>query len=186
MQDQEDINKDIGKLLDRLTSEEINKSKDTEVHVLSEAVDSSKEENKINVKSVEIVPLKYDLNKIVNFLTNEPTFLENVDKFINTVIKNNKLDSSNIPELIFLMMDSYNNLDKSLTYKNLVHKEDLESFVRLVFEFIVNKYKLLPDNMISDYETVIIASIKLLLLTPKVNIKVNKLSETLRNLFKCC
>ena len=174
-------NQDIGKLLDRLTPEEMNKSRNTEVLTV---LSSSKEKDKINVKSVETVPLKYDLNKIINYLTNEPTFLESVDKFINTVIKDNKLELSNVPELIFLIMDSYNNLDKSLTYKNLivgenfhfsVHKEDLESFVRLVFEFIVNKHNLFCN----DNESVINSSIKLLLLIPRVNIIKKKL-------FKCC
>ena len=64
------------------------------------------------------------VDKIVAELTNDPKFLSRVDESVKKMLQDGKLDSSDVPELVFLIMDTYN------TVGNVrVSKELLEEFV---------------------------------------------------------
>jgi len=121
------------------------------------------------------------LSKIVSDLTNDPKFLARVDESVKKMLADGKLDSTDIPEIVFLIMDAYN------TFGSVrVSKEDLCSFVKLIFEFVVDKYKLLPSDKLPEYESMLISSVKLVLLTPQVDVSVKSLKDNLKRLFFCC
>ena len=96
------------------------------------------------------------------------------------MLQDGKLDSSDVPELVFLIMDTYN------TVGNVrVSKELLEEFVKQVFKFIVEKYNLLPQDNMTEYESMIVSSVKLVLLTPSVDSALKSFGEKLKKYFKC-
>ena len=120
------------------------------------------------------------VDKIVAELTNDPKFLSRVDESVKKMLQDGKLDSSDVPELVFLIMDTYN------TVGNVrVSKELLEEFVKQVFKFIVEKYKLLPQDKMAEYESMIVSSVKLVLLTPSVDSVLKSFGEKLKKFFKC-
>ena len=120
------------------------------------------------------------VDKIVAELTNDPKFLSRVEESVKKMLQDGKLDSSDVPELVFLIMDTYN------TVGNVrVSKELLEEFVKQVFKFIVEKYKLLPQDKMAEYESMIVSSVKLVLLTPSVDSVLKSFGEKLKKFFKC-
>ena len=120
------------------------------------------------------------VDKIVAELTNDPKFLSRVDESVKKMLQDGKLDSSDVPELVFLIMDTYN------TVGNVrVSKELLEEFVKQVFKFIVEKYNLLPQDKMTEYESMIVSSVKLVLLTPSVDSVLKSFGEKLKKFFKC-
>ena len=120
------------------------------------------------------------VDKIVAELTNDPKFLSRVDESVKKMLQDGKLDSSDVPELVFLIMDTYN------TVGNVrVSKELLEEFVKQVFKFIVEKYNLLPQDKMTEYESMIVSSVKLVLLTPSVDSALKSFGEKLKKFFKC-
>jgi hypothetical protein len=163
----QDPKKDISNLLDKVP-EQVNKViKGSDISV---NVDSTLAVRTLQNPIVE---------KIVAELTNDPKFLSRVDESVNKMLKDGKLDSSDVPELVFLIMDTYN------TVGNVrVSKELLEEFVKQVFKFIVEKYKLLPQDKMTEYESMLVSSVKLVLLTPQVDALVKTCGDKLRKLFK--
>jgi len=133
------------------------------------------------VKTVDIVTSNPIVSKIVGELTNDPKFLARVDESVKKMLADGKLDSTDIPEIVYLIMDAYNTIG-SVT----VSKEDLGIFVKLLFTFLVDKYKLLPSDKLPEYESMLMSSVKLVLLTPHVDSVVKNLSESLRKYFICC
>ena len=120
------------------------------------------------------------VDKIVAELTNDPKFLSRVEESVKKMLQDGKLDSSDVPELVFLIMDTYN------TVGNVrVSKELLEEFVKQVFKFIVEKYNLLPQDKMAEYESMIVSSVKLVLLTPSVDSALKSFGEKLKKFFKC-
>jgi Glu-tRNA(Gln) amidotransferase subunit E-like FAD-binding protein len=120
------------------------------------------------------------VDKIVAELTNDPKFLSRVEESVKKMLQDGKLDSSDVPELVFLIMDTYNNVGNVR-----VSKELLEEFVKQVFKFIVEKYKLLPQDKMAEYESMIVSSVKLVLLTPSVDSVLKSFGEKLKKFFKC-
>jgi len=120
------------------------------------------------------------VDKIVAELTNDPKFLSRVEESVKKMLQDGKLDSSDVPELVFLIMDTYNTVGKVR-----VSKELLEEFVKQVFKFIVEKYKLLPQDKMAEYESMIVSSVKLVLLTPSIDSALKSFGEKLKKFFKC-
>jgi hypothetical protein len=161
----QDPKKDISNLLDRIVPEEVKQV------VKGNGVP-------VNVDSTLAVRTLQNpiVEKIVAELTNDPKFLSRVEESVKKMLQDGKLDSSDVPELVFLIMDSYN------TVGNVrVSKELLGEFVKQVFKFIVEKYKLLPQDKMEEYESMLVSSVKLVLLTPSVDSIIQKL----RKFFKC-
>ena len=126
------------------------------------------------VKTVEITTSNNTLNKVVNELTTNATFLSNIDDSIKKILLDGKVDYKDIPEIVFLIMDSYNHINLHIS------KNDLTEFVKLIFEFIVNKYNLFSKEDMLKMEPMIISSVKLVLLIPQIN------RSNYTNFLKCC
>ena len=126
------------------------------------------------VKTVEITTSNNTLSKVVNELTTNAAFLSNIDDSIKKILLDGKVDYKDIPEIVFLIMDSYNHINLNIS------KNDLTEFVKLIFEFIVNKYNLFSKEDMLKVEPMIISSVKLVLLIPQIN------RSNYTNFFKCC
>jgi hypothetical protein len=185
----QDPKKDISSLLDKLTPDDLKKvvkGDGIPASVLQETKSVGKKiedilDEKVNIKvdtdlavrTVEAVTGNPILNKLVADLTNDPKFLANVDESVKKVLADGKLTPSDVPEIVYLIVNAYNTVGKVR-----VTNDDLGVFVKLVFEFVVDKYKLLPKDKMVEYESMLFSSVKLLLLTPQVD-------AAFKNAFKC-
>lgn len=132
------------------------------------------------VKTEDVVTINPIVSKIVAELTKDPKFLARIDESVKKILADGKLDSTDIPEIVYLIMDAYNTIGSVR-----VSKEDLGSFVKLIFQFLVDKYKLLPNDKLPEYESMLMSSVKLVLLTPQVDSFVKNVSDRLRKYLIC-
>ena len=99
------------------------------------------------------------LGKLVDQLTKNDAFLASVEASIKNILANgNSFSLANVPELVHV-------ISSSLTYVK-VPKECLGDFVKLVFEFVCNKYNLVSKDKFAEFEEMLVSSVKLVLLTP--------------------
>jgi len=185
----QDPKKDISSLLDKLTPDDLKKvvkGDGIPANVLQETKSVGKKiedilDEKVNIKvdgdlavrTVETVTKNAVLDKVVSELTNDPKFLAHVDESVKKILGDGQLSVADIPEIVYLIVNAYNTVGKVR-----VTNDDLGLFVKLVFEFVVEKYKLLPKDKMVEYESLLFSSVKLLLLTPQVDAAV-------KNAFNC-
>ena len=99
---------------------------------------------------------------------------------IQSIMKDGKIDSSDIPEIMLIIMECINNLGKfNLSYNQLV--EVLEE----VILFILEEQNVIPDGKKEDIYKMIRTSIKLVLLQPKFKSCLSGVWTKLKNIL-CC
>ena len=102
-------------------------------------------------------------------LTNDD-FSKNLQKSIENIMKDGKIDQYDIPEMVFIITDLINNTP-SIT----LTAENLSDLVKKLFEFIVKEYKLTSDEVqMANFSRLIESSIKLVMFQPKIKDAVNK------------
>ena len=145
-----------------------------EVKVQVENVSNKIEElkEKASEKVAEVVEkvVKNDLvqdpniRKVVELLVNDPNFLKRVKETVKTILSDGKVNEKDVPEFVFLIMDSYNTLGKvSLT------RDELPAFVKAVFDFVVIKFNLLKEEDRVKIEYMVSSSVKLAMMIPAIS-----------------
>jgi hypothetical protein len=105
---------------------------------------------------------------------------ETITKGIQSIMKDGKIDSTDIPDIMLIIMECTNNLEKfNLTYNQLV--EVLEE----VLLFILDEQNVIPDDKREDFYKMIRTTIKLVLLQPKLKSCLSGVWTKLKNLL-CC
>jgi len=165
--------KDVSILFDKIAPKGVNRTTKSKIITVGS---STPKNNTLDVETVDTKISNSTIEKLISQLLDNSKFLNYIDESIKIIFPDGKLHTSNVPELVFLIIDAYNTVGSVK-----VPKEDLSKFVKIVFEFIVEKYKLLSQDKIDKYESIILSSIKLLLLTPQV---ANK--RSFRSFFGCC
>ncbi len=165
---QEQVNEVVNNKVDEVST------KLSEVKVQVEEVSNKIEElkEKASEKVAEVVGkvVKNDLvqdpniRKVVELLVNDPNFLKRVEETVKTILSDGKVDEKDVPEFVFLIMDSYNTLGKmSLT------RDELPAFVKAVFDFVVTKFNLLKDEDRVKIENMVSVSVKLAMMVPVIS-----------------
>ena len=103
------------------------------------------------------------VNEMVKLILDDPIFITKVENSIKSIVKDNKVDQSDIPEFVFLIMEAYNSLPKAK-----LTKEEIPEFISCVYNYLVEKYNLIPKEERSKYENLIVSSIKLVLMNPQL------------------
>jgi len=133
----------------------------------SEAVEKAKEKVgetgfKIMDTVSEVLKDK-NLSGMVKLIVDDPVFIAKVESSVKNILKDGKVDQSDIPEFVFLIMEAYNTLPKAR-----LSREELPEFVSCVFNYLVDKYNLIPKNERTKYEVLVASSVKLVLMTPQL------------------
>jgi hypothetical protein len=103
------------------------------------------------------------VNEMVKLILDDPIFITKVENSIKSIVKDNKVNQSDIPEFVFLIMEAYNSLPKAK-----LTKEEIPEFISCVYNYLVEKYNLIPKEERSKYESLIVSSIKLVLMNPQL------------------
>ena len=104
-----------------------------------------------------------NLSNVVKLLVENDKFLKTVEGQIKYIMADGKVDASDIPEIMTIVTECYNNLGNvKVTYEEL--PEILEELV----DFIFTKYELVPDEEEEKFRRLISQAIKLIMLQPKI------------------
>jgi hypothetical protein len=105
---------------------------------------------------------------------------KNIILHLESVMKDGKVDISDIPDIMLIVMECTNNLDKfSLSYDELV------CVLEEVIVFILDEAELVQDEKREDFTRMIKSTIKLVLLQPKIKSTLSNLWNKVKNLL-CC
>ena len=112
---------------------------------------------------------KKETNKdMVKLILDNPIFIDKIETSVKSIIKDNKVEQTDIPEFVFLIMEAYNSLPKAK-----LTKEEIPEFISCVYNYLVDKYNLISNEEKNKYETLVASSIKLVLMTPQLKITTN-------------
>ena len=106
---------------------------------------------------------KKETNKdMVKLILDNPIFIDKIETSVKSIIKDNKVEQTDIPEFVFLIMEAYNSLPKAK-----LTKEEIPQFISCVYNYFI------PEEERAKHESLIASSIKLVLMTPQLKIQTN-------------
>jgi len=144
----------------------------------------------VDVSSTQVVirlnlppppPVKLNLNPtltdIFNVITTNSGFTTDIEAFIATLqVTGGKLTTANIPILLLLLTDLIDN-----TGNFNLSVASLPVLIKMIYEYLVNRYDLIPLTDRAACEEMFLCSMNLLLRVP-----VKKIKNRLVKLFSCC
>lgn len=103
------------------------------------------------------------VDNCIDLLVKDSEFNKKLDEYIDNIMDDGKIDFSDIPELIHLVMDCYNNFSKfKLTYN------ELPEFIDKIIKYVLTNKDIVPQDKVESFEKMINVAIKLVLMQPKV------------------
>jgi len=120
---------------------------------------------------VVVVPttLDKDVEALFKVITTDSGFLTRVKEAVDRIMKDGKVDQYDIPEIVFIISDTVNSLPSFQ-----VTSEVLPVLIKMLYNFIVDTYKLVPDDKKAEIERLVDSSLRLLMMQPKVKEELNR------------
>jgi hypothetical protein len=89
-------------------------------------------------------------------------FLRKIDEAVKEIMKDGKIDQNDIPTIVMLITE--------LSSSKKMTKTELEKGLNDMFDYIMDHYKLFPDNETEKaaFQKIFDMSVKLVLLTPNL------------------
>ena len=99
----------------------------------------------------------------VDILVKDSTFNKKLDEYLDKILEDGKINSMDIPDLLLLCMECYENMNKfKLSY------EDLGEFINQVMIYIFNHKEIVPEEQKEKMFGMVNTLVKLILMKPKV------------------
>ena len=105
---------------------------------------------------------------MVKLILDDPIFIDKIETSVKSIIKDNKVEQTDIPEFVFLIMEAYNSLPKAK-----LTKKEIPEFISCVYNYLVDKYNLIPNEEKNKYKNLVVSSIKLVLMTHQLKFSTN-------------
>jgi hypothetical protein len=120
-----------------------------------------------------VVPVVSALDKNVEALfkaiTTDSSFLARVKISVDKIMHDGKVDQYDIPEIVFVISDTVNSLPSFQ-----VTSEVVPVLIKMLYNFIVDTYSLVPADKKADFERMVDSSLRLLMLQPKIKEGLNR------------
>jgi len=124
--------------------------------------------------------LDKDAEALFKVITTDSGFLARVNESVDKIMHDGKVDQYDIPEIVFVISDAVNSLPSFQ-----VTKEVVPVLIKMLYNFIVDTYKLVPEDKKADFERMVDSSLRLLMMQPKVKEGLNRCFAFLSSL-SCC
>lgn len=122
--------------------------------------------------------MSLNVQDVFNLLSADPKFITRLESSINNIMKDGKIDQNDVPELIFIITDAYNEMSRfRLTY------DDLPKLIKMVYSFMVEKLNLIPEDKRPDFERLVDSALRLVMIQPIVN---KAVTSCFAKIFPCC
>ena len=117
--------------------------------------------------------MSIDIKEVFAILSSNNDFIKKIDTSIESITKDGKLDSSDIPEFVFIITESYNMCN---TLK--INQNDLPVFIKMVINDIIKKKNLINENSKQEVDKLIDSALKLVMIQPRIQ-------QSIESCFKC-
>ena len=115
-----------------------------------------------------------NIQDIFTVLSTDVKVISALEASLDTIMKDGVINQYDIPEFIFMISSLLNSTDKLK-----ISSDNYGLLIKMLYNFIVDKYNLIPEINRPDFERLTDMAIKLVLLQPKV-------TKTFNNIFSCC
>ena len=100
-----------------------------------------------------------NLSNIAQILVDNPKFFKTIEGNIIYIMADGKVDANDIPEIMTIVTECYNNLGNiKVTY------EELPELFKEIVDYIFEKYDLIPDEQEEQFKKLIDNAITLIML----------------------
>jgi hypothetical protein len=107
--------------------------------------------------------MSQNIDSVIDLLIKNENFKGKIEEHLINVMKDHKLDTNDIPELILMVMTLYNNISTvKLAYS------DIPSFINLIIKRILKEKNLIPEENEDIFFKLLETTINLVMLKPKV------------------
>lgn len=100
---------------------------------------------------------------IAQAILRDPQFVKDVKLSLDRILKDGKIDMSDVPEMVLLVTLGYNK-SKDFT----VTITELPELLTTIANLLITKYNLVPEELKDQFNKILQSSITLILLNPKV------------------
>jgi len=140
------------------------------VDVSATPIDVSATPVDVSATPVPVVStLDKDVEALFKVITTDSGFLARVKESVDRIMHDGKVDQYDIPEIVFVISDTVNSLP---TFQ--VTKEVVPVLIKMLYNFIVDTYKLVPEDKKVDFERMVDSSLRLLMMQPKIKEGLNR------------
>ena len=103
------------------------------------------------------------VQNVIDNLINDDNFQGKVNNLIDEIMKDHKIDFSDTPKIILLVVETYNNT-KSIKLK----KDQIPRLVKGVTQHILDDKHLIPDDQKDTFANMIQVAVELVMVQPKI------------------
>ena len=107
--------------------------------------------------------LDKNLEALFKAITTDSGFLARVKISVDKIMHDGKVDQYDIPEIVFVISETVNSLPSFQ-----VTSEVVPVLIKMLYNFIVDTYNLVPADKKADFERMVDSSLRLLMLQPKI------------------
>ena len=116
------------------------------------------------------------LSDTLKIIIDDKNFIDEIEKQINNVAKDGKVDANDIPQIMVIVTECYNNINNFH-----VSYEEIPDLLTELLEYILNKNELIREEDRDAFTLMIENAIKLIMFQPNIKKKCIKLFSK----FKC-
>ena len=117
------------------------------------------------------------LIEIFEKIVNNKEFIERTETYIKEIMKDGKVDYHDIPEIVFLIVDTISTL-----YDLEISEEDLKVLLKMILVHVFEKYGLIKNSNRFFFLKMIDTAVKLVV----VQVARQKIKSWFEGVFGCC
>ncbi len=122
--------------------------------------------------------MSLSVQEVFNLLSADPKFVAKLEASVKNIMKDGKIDQYDVPELVFIITDSYNEMSRfRLTY------DELPQLIKMIYNFMVEKLNLIPEDKRSEFDRLVDSALRLVMMQPVVK---QAVTSCFSKIFPCC
>ncbi len=122
--------------------------------------------------------MSLSVQDVFNLLSADPKFVAKLETSVKNIMKDGKIDQYDVPELVFIITDSYNEMSRfRLTY------DELPQLIKMIYAFMVQKLNLIPDDKRPEFDRLVDSALRLVMMQPVVK---QAVTSCFSKIFPCC
>ncbi len=122
--------------------------------------------------------MSLSVQDVFNLLSADPKFVAKLETSVKNIMKDGKIDQYDVPELVFIITDSYNEMSRfRLTY------DELPQLIKMIYAFMVQKLNLIPEDKRPEFDRLVDSALRLVMMQPVVK---QAVTSCFSKIFPCC
>ena len=118
--------------------------------------------------------MSIDVKDVLDLLSTNNEFVKKIEVAVETIIKDGKLDTSDIPEIVFIITETYNTCN---TLK--ITQNDLPIFIKMIISDVIKRKNLISITNKQEVDKLVDSALKLVMIQPRIQQLIDSPSKCL-------